>query len=301
MLAFRVSRLERVGRQDVSLFDQSAPGIAVVLLQDAAPDRLVVYGDYLPEQETPALAGGSTPAAEGTPVVLGPTLALTVTRSAASAGSPRTPLPDDWTYLLVDFTLEATGRVDTGDLSLELIDAGGVRYAPVSVDDTLLSDQPLPSATLAPGDEVRASVAFLVPRAVASPLLHAQLGDAQADVALDAAPAETLTASSLDVVILDAQTEGTPAHPGDLVVTARLFNPHAQPITVLASEVAAVFSPAAPGDTFPVGPLAQEASGLLPLTVGPGQAQDIALHFAWSGDPGVGLEIGGYRFIVRLR
>jgi hypothetical protein len=62
-----------------------------------------------------------------------------------------------------------------------------------------------------------------------------------------------------------------------------------------------VFSPVDPKDIFPVGPAIQEGSGLLPLTIQPGQAQDVELHFIWSGDPFAGLQVGGYRFVIRLR
>jgi hypothetical protein len=111
----------------------------------------------------------------------------------------------------------------------------------------------------------------------------------------------TLSASDLDALILGVETSGTASQPGELVVQTRIFNPHPRAITLQPSDVLAIFSPVALEDTYPVGPAVQEASGLLPLTVEGGQAQDIKLHFAWNGEPFAGLQIGGYRFIVRLR
>lgn len=119
--------------------------------------------------------------------------------------------------------------------------------------------------------------------------------------ALDYVPAGGPTASDLDVAILSMVAEGSATSPRDLVVSVRLFNPQSQPITVLASEIAVVFSPVVLEDVYPVGPLVQAGGETLPLVVEPGQAQDIELRFAWNGDPYVGLQIGGYRFIAVLR
>ncbi len=301
LLTFQVTGSERVSRQEVSIFDQSEPGIVVVLLGDLAPDRLVVYGEYLPEQEAPELSAQTGDrVSEGAAAALGDRVALSVLGTTTSSGPSLSPVPSEWLYLLIDLDIQALARFGAGSLGLELIDATGARYAPVAVDSAILRYPPFQPTTLEAGQSLRTTAAFLVSRSLADPALRAQVGDAAADFTLAYEPPGGLTVSNLDVVILEMKTEGTPARPGDLVVSVRLFNPHEQPIIVLASDVVAVFSPVVLDGAFPIGPLVQ-AGGELPLVVEPGQALDVELRFDWNGDPFVGLEIGGYEFIATLR
>jgi hypothetical protein len=302
-LLFRVSGSQRVSRQEVSLFDQSRPGIAIVLLQDVAGDRLVVYGDYPAEQESPAVepSSGLSLVAQGVAASLPGSVSLTVVDSYASAGPAGAAVPTDWYYLLADLRIEAKAALDTGSLNLEVVDAAGGRYAPVAVDTSILHLAPYNPTLLGAGQSLQATVGFLVPRGALSPTLKVDVGGIETHFRLDALPPGAVKASDLDVLILSAKTEGTTAHPGNLVVRVRLFNPREGAISLQPSDVLAIFSPVEVKDTFPVGPAVQEESGLLPLTIQPGQAQDVELHFAWTGDPFAGLQIGGYRFILRLR
>jgi hypothetical protein len=296
-LLFRVARSERVSRQEVSIFDQSRPGIALVLLQEAAADRLVVYGDYPAEQEAPGLEvdTGHRLLAEGVSAPLGRSASLTVVDSATSA------VPPGWTYLLVDLHIQASEPFDTGALAFELVDALGGRYTPLAADPSITHYPPFHPARLEAGGSLQATIAFLLPGSAASPLLMVSAGGAQAHFALDATPLGALNASDLDVLVLGAETKGTASQPDALVVRARLFNPHAATITLTPADVRVIFSPVAPEDVFPVGPATQEGSGLLPLAIQGGQAQDVELRFDWNGEPFAGLQIGGYRFILRLR
>jgi hypothetical protein len=221
--------------------------------------------------------------------------------TTTSSGSPASPLSAEWLYLLIDLDIQALARFNTGSLGLELVDASGARYAQVAVDNIILRYPPFQPTTLEAGQSLRAAAAFLVPRSLADPALRVQVGDAAADFTLAYEPPGGLTVSNLDVVILEMKTEGTQARPGDLVVSVRLFNPHEQPITVLAADVAAVFSPVVLDDAYPIGPLVQAGGGLLPLVVEPGQALDVELRFDWNGDPFAGLQFGGYKFIAVLR
>jgi|GEM_PF-6841796 len=302
VLTFRVSDVERVNRQEVSIFDQSEPGIAIILLQDTAPDRLVVYGEYLSGQEAPGQdVHKDETVSEGLSTALGDSVILTVLDTSTSSGPPLSPVPAEWLYLLVDLEIQAQQAVDTSSLSLELVDISGARYAPVTVDGAILRYPALRPVTLEAEQTLRTSAAFLVPRSLVSPVLRVQMGGVSVTFALDYVPAGGPTASDLDVAILSMVAEGSATSPRDLVVSVRLFNPQSQPITVLASEIAVVFSPVVLEDVYPVGPLVQAGGETLPLVVEPGQAQDIELRFAWNGDPYVGLQIGGYRFIAVLR
>jgi len=301
-LLFEVSSSERVSRQEVSIFDQSNPGIALVLLQDPAGDRLVIYGQYPAGQEVlDAGAGGDNSLnAEGVSASLGNGVSLTVLDTYTSAGPSGSPVPPEWTYLLVDVALNTGAAVDTGSLTVELSDAAGTRYTPVALDRGVTHFAPYVSGHLEAEQTMQATLAFLVPHSVANPILSITAGGDPVRYALAYESSDGLTANNLDVIILHMVTEGTAADPGDLVVTVRLFNPNSQPITLAPADVSAIFSPVSP-DAFPVGPAVQEGSGLLPLTVEGGQALDVELRFVWNGEPFVGLQIGGYRFLAQLR
>lgn len=302
-LDFQVAGSRRVSRQDVSIFDQSQPGIALVLLQEAAADRLVVSGDYPVEQEVPGVvtseSAGTT--AEGVSTQISDALSLTVLDSAASAGPVGAVVPADWYYLLVDLHLQAEEPIDTAGITFEVIDALGGRYTPLAADPSITHSAPFQPAQLEAGQSMQATIAFLLPRSAVSPSLMVSTENVQVRFKLDATPLGTLDASLLDVLILGAETEGTSSKPGDLVVKARIFNPEAGAITLQPADVLAIFAPVAPEDAFPIGPAVQETSGLLPITIESGQARDIDLYFAWNGEAFAGLQIAGYRFLLHLR
>ncbi len=210
-------------------------------------------------------------------------------------------MPADWYYLLVDLRIEASAPLDTGSINFEVLDSSGGRYAPVTVDPLIVHLAPYQQTSLKAKDSLQATLGFLVPRSAQSPVLRAQMGDSEARFRLDALPPGVLSASDLNVLVLGAKAEGTTAHPKDLLVRVRLYNPREGAITLQPTDVLAVFSPVDPKGVFPVGPAVQEGSGLLPLTIQASQAQDVELHFTWSGDPFAGLQVSGYRFIMRLR
>ncbi len=303
MLGFRVDHTARVSRQEVSIFDQSQPGIALVLLQDTTADRLVIYGDYPAEQEAPAQAGGqdSGLTAEGASTKLPDGAALTAMHSYSSVGPAGASVPADWYYLLIDIRVEASAPLHTGSINFEVFDSSGGRYAPVTVDPSIARLALYQPVSLKAGDSLQATLGFLVPRSAQSPVLRAQAGDAEGRFQLTALPPGVLSANDLNVLVLGAKAEGTQAHPKDLLVRVRLYNPREGTITLQPADVLAVFSPVDLKDVFPIGPAVQEGSGLLPLTIQPGQAQDVELIFAWSGDPFAGLQVAGYRFVMRLR
>src|SRR5690606_21123981 len=179
-------------------------------------------------------------------------LTLRVLGAAASGGPAAAPLPEGWRYLLVDLELAARAPVEAGGLVLELVDAGGARYAPAAVDRAILRYPPLQAGPLAAGETRRATAAFLVPWPAAAPVLAARVVEAAAHFALEAG-ADRLTASDLEVALLAVTTQGAPGQPGELVVSLRLYNPHGRPISVLAADAGAVFSPVVLDDVYPVG------------------------------------------------
>src|SRR5574341_1206417 len=177
-LLFEVSGSERVSRQEVSIFDQSEPGIALVLLQDPAGDRLVVYGDYPAGQEAQGAvsSGDASFNAAGVSASLGNGVSLTVLETYTSAGPSGSPITPEWTYLLVDVMLSASAAVDTGNLTIELSDAAGGRYTPVTVDGSVTHFAPYAPIQLVADQTMQATLAFLVPNRIASPILSITAG-----------------------------------------------------------------------------------------------------------------------------
>jgi len=307
-LTFRVSGSERVSRQEVSIFDQTTPGIVLVLLADPAGDRLVVYGSYPPEQELgqddPSIqATGAVREGVATEVASG--VSITVLESYGSLGQAASPLGEGWAYLLVDLQVETSDTFDTGALTLDVVDPGAGRFTPLAVDRSLTHYAPSGPLSLLPESDLRTSVAFLVPRDLVAPTLRVWAGDGSDPVAysLDYRPPSPLSPIHLDVRVLEALTETTPGETSELVLTVRLFNVYEAPITLAATDVFAVFSPPddANAGAFPIGPAVQVSGDALPLTVEGGEAVDTEFRFAWDGEPFAGVQVGGAQFLLEIR
>jgi len=303
-LAFRVSGSQRVSRQEVSIFDQSQPGIVLALLADPAGDRLVVYGTYPAGQE---LEGGPSIQAtgavgEGVAADVADGLSITVLESYGSLGPAASPLDEGWAYLLVDLQVETTDAFDTGALAVGVVDPGGGRFTPLAADGSLTHYPPLEPVSLPPDGELRASVAFLVPRDLAAPTLRIAAGGDPAAYALDYRPPSAFNPSNLDVRVLEAVTEEIAGEAPALVLTVRLFDPYDAPITLAASDVFAIYSPSGEADAeaFPIGPAVQVAGDALPLTVEGGQAVDVEFRFPWDGEPLAGVQVGGAQFLLEI-
>src|SRR5574341_117244 len=301
---FAVSGVRRVPRQDTALFDQTTPGIRLVLLGAPTADRLVVEGLYLVEQEvgSDAQTAASTHVRPRAAAALSGGLSLKVLEATASHGPVGAELSPDWLYLLVDLEVQATGTepASLSSLALAAEDQSGTHYPAVAFDPAISNFYPFtPSLVLDPGAIARLTAGFVVPAGLSSAMLHARLGGAAPVVyLLPYAPSSALDASYLDVLVLDLRTEGS--GPGELVARVRFYNPTSERITVRARDLYAVFSPAGGKGQFPVGPPVP-LSGDLPLVVLPGAALDVELRFSWDGSPYVGLTLGGYQFIAQLK
>lgn len=308
ILRFAVSRSERVAPQSAEIFDQTNPGVVLVLLADPAPDRLVVYSSYRPDQEA---AGGAAPS-EVQATRLGQAAAhgesgvtLTALAAGASSGPAASPLPPEWMYLLVDLHIQAKREINTSTLIFRLLDQAGISYSPVAIDPTLTAYPPFNSPRLAAGDQVRTTLGFLVPAGTRSAQLVAQAAPDAVPVhyALPIPAVSILAAHDLDVQILSIHSKGKPGQGGDLFVQARIYNPHPDPITLRSPDVYVVYSPSVLDKTFPAGPsIAPKADETtpLPLTIEPNKAYDVEFRFDWKGDIYVGLAIGGYQFAATL-
>lgn len=302
---FTVSATRRVDRQDVSVFDQSRPGIKLVLIAGPETNRLVVEGAYLPEQEVDAQDMLGAPRAQtirpGQPAAITEGVTAAIRDAYVSRGPAGAQLQPDWQYLLADLAITTAGQVEfsTGRLTISAVDPSGRRYSPIHVDPAITRAFPYTSMTIAEESTTVLTVGFLVPANLISATLSIQAAGAEmVSFALPYSPSSGMAASSLDVLILDVVTEGDKQ--GELLLTVRFFNAHDQQITVRPSDVVAVFSPALAKDQFPVGPAVQPQADL-PIVVRPGEAVDVTLRFPWSGDPYVGISVAGYQYTITLR
>ncbi|MBN1310693.1 MAG: hypothetical protein JXB30_04670 [Anaerolineae bacterium] len=301
---FSIQSAHRVDRQDVSIFNQAKPGIKVVLIADPAANRLVIEATYLPEQEVidleANLSNQQTRPHQAAQIAEGVTASVEDTYT--SRGPAGAELQPEWQYLLVDVAITTAEEVElsTGTLAITATDQSGQRYTPIYVDSSITHAFPynMPTA-IAQDTTFTTTVGFLVPSNLSSASLSIQpaIGN-PVSYALPYAPSTRLSASNLDVLVLDVVTEGKDQ--GELLLTVRLFNSHTQKITVRPNDIQAVFSPAVAEDQFPIGPAVQPDADL-PIVVQPGEAKDISLRFPWSGDPYAGITIAGYQYTIQIR
>jgi len=104
-------------------------------------------------------------------------------------------------------------------------------------------------------------------------------------------PAPTLPPlSQLNVQLISVSTV-----PGQITTRLRLFNgqPEAVRITPDTIWLALGYAP------DPSGPRVSP-EGLSPFDLLPGQAADLSLRWAWSGEPNASLKVGGYQYSVQL-
>lgn len=306
-LSFSVSDSQRVQREDLSIFSQTTPGIAIVLLSDVARTRLVVSGRYAASQELASQTTDDTQTILAKPgqTISDPSTgaALTIEEPTPSGGLPESPLSAEWRYWLVDLHISAAHELDTRNISFSLLDGSGTRYNPTQVDK--LADRPYTDRLLAENDTLDGTLIFLVPYGLASAQLLTQASADSTPIKwmLTLPHQERLTSYNLDVLISSIETtQKSGDKPGRLNLLFRLYNAQAEPITVRPSDVFLIFSPTLLDRTFPVGPATAPSDvTLFPLRIKPDEAKDIELIFPWNGEPYVGITIGGYKYAAVLR
>jgi hypothetical protein len=94
----------------------------------------------------------------------------------------------------------------------------------------------------------------------------------------------------LHVEIISVETINTM-----LTIRLRAYNGQSDPVNIHPEDIAIAYGyePEPPGPWIP-------ANGLEPFTLLPGQAVDMTLHWAWTGEPYALLHLGGYRYAVQL-
>ncbi len=282
---------QRVPLDDVSLFDQRAPGVTLVLLGERGDDRLVVRGDYNAEMEAEPVGGPGE--GVGTPIEVGP-VRVTVQSGELRQG-PLPNLPEGFTYYLVNFEIEnlSQAALDTSGFQMTLIDANGARYN-LSIPASLQGLGPLPPL-LQPGVPAQATSGFLVPESLAGPVtweFRPQAGAeevAQVQLPVQVAPPPAPPQAQ----VLVTAAEITPGGTG-VSVRVMISNPGQDVIVVSESDVSLT------AGEMPLG--LQMAMPPAPWTIAPGGTLPLVLTFDRPPADTALLSVLGYRFqLARLR
>jgi hypothetical protein len=284
VLSFAYRDTRQVVRQDAAIFTQVEPGLVLVLIGETdlegalTETRWMVTATYPVEQEVERLRAGEL-AAVIAPGESGAIMGLDdvrITVVGTTLASPET-LPPELVYALVDLEIVTGGAgLQTSGVNWTLEDAAGNRFNP----DALASAQGAfgaPPGNIPPNTVLTVTLGFLTRRDLTAARLPVGVGS---DVTVFAVsftlPPEPPTVDRLDVQVRRVSTDGNA-----LYVEARVFNPQASPVALEALENWLVLGYA----PLPLGPQSPPIAGELPSSVGAGEAFDLALTFAYDGEP----------------
>ncbi len=268
ILTFVVESIDRVIQQDTTIFQQSEPGIAIVLLgETGANDRLVISGNYPIDQELLDQASGLPGAVSISQIGDEETLpgdvgTITVLDSYTSLGDDEgAQLPDDLAYLLVDVEITAPddAPIDLRNVTFSLLDTIGQRYSTVTLNAVFTNYIPISGQLIQPGDTLTGTVAYLVPRTISS---SATLNISTSQnlpplvYILEYVRPVDLVAPSVEILVENVQLVSIEDGPDQLRVTYNVFNPSERvPAFLNQDDVFVVYADEVPPDeTFPTGP-----------------------------------------------
>jgi hypothetical protein len=284
VLSFAYRDTRQVVRQDAAIFTQVEPGLVLVLIGETdlegalTETRWMVTATYPVEQEVERLRAGEL-AAVIAPGESGAIMGLDdvrITVVGTTLASPET-LPPELVYALVDLEIVTGGAgLQTSGVNWTLEDAAGNRFNPDALASAQGAFGTLPG-TIPPNTVLTVTLGFLAERDLSDARLLVGVGS---DVTVFAVgftlPPEPPTVEGLDVQVRRVSTDATA-----LYVEARVFNPQASPVALEALENWLVLGYA----PLPLGPQSPPIAGELPSSVGAGEAFDLALTFAYDGEP----------------
>lgn len=122
-LFFRVSGRQRISVDTTSLFDQTQPGMVLVLLGEGGAERLAVTAVYNAEEESTSV-GGSNIGSVGVPVQIAD---WRVTVQSARLVTEVDPGNPSEAFYFVDFTVEYLGAEPASSREFDLVLIDGVR------------------------------------------------------------------------------------------------------------------------------------------------------------------------------
>lgn len=302
ILHYEFAAKTEVRRSDTSIFRQVGPGLVLLLIGETDADglptatRTLVTATYPPEQELSRggeLVGLSFSVQEGG---IGETLQL---GDAATLSLRDVRTIDDSSDLPVGqqalmFDLDVSAGVDDLDTSLwrmEVYDAGGQVYLPntLALDTANYGTIPLniPALSLIP-----VSVGYVVPAEFPGGRLVISDSGGQA-VSLRF----TLTAPEVEVQYdgVDVRLVSVTMLEGQINTRLRIYNGQTTPVTFTPDDIwlALGYAPDPPGPRNP-------AEGMQPFELLPEQAVNLTLIWYWMDEPYAALQVGSYRWAVRL-
>lgn len=283
-LDFIYSATRHVRRQQTDVFQQSEPGITLILIGETGEDglltedRLVVTGSYPLEQEVELLRSGALAAAvlPGQPGTIdgldGLKITVLDTELRHTDG-----LPEDLSYALVDLdvTTGATALLVTS-LRWLLEDNVGNRYSPDVNANSYASFSPLPG-NVGPHTGLPTSLGFLVPRGMGdAQLLVNVAGNDPTAFALDfESPPPPAIVDALDVQIRSVTYDSK-----QIYLDARIFNPLDAAVQVDEVTPWLVLG----YSSSPLGPQLLPLTSSLPPQIEPGSVVDLVLTFPYGSE-----------------
>ncbi|HSM55249.1 MAG TPA: hypothetical protein VK879_03765, partial [Candidatus Sulfomarinibacteraceae bacterium] len=277
---FAVTNREYVSTDRRDVFEQSTPGLTLILVRASGDERLVVQADYVVDT-TSAGSVDDDSAGAGNAVELGETaqlgnLRLTVTD--ASALYDRAEAPPGFIFYLVNFQIQNAGTqpVDLGELRFVLNDDLGNQYAmnqqAAQIGAAEAGGNQPPSGVLASEEMRNATAGYQIPAGLSSPrltwIVRRAGGTGQIQVSIPFAETSAAAAQQATVNLQGAEVsaDGT-----GLVLTGQITNNGSQPLIVSESNVTLMSN----GTVH----LMLSTNPAFPWTVPPGQSVPFSLSF----------------------
>lgn len=293
-LKFSFTSAREVGRENTSLFQQSEPGVVLVLIGERDDDNLptstryIVSGSYSPANTLDLTGFTGLPANIGEPISL-PNLSVTVNDSYII---PISDNSGDFMYAVVDLTLTAL----EDDLPLTayqwFLDVGDTRYSP---DLSLVSGTNYDNipAMLPANHTIQASVAYLVSRFEGDALFLFNPSNLPTQRVLVPFSPPPIPAS---VENLDVQLRRISRDSDRLYVDVRVYNPQAEAISLDLDHIEIIFG-FTPNPTGPT----QHPEEYSSILFEPEYSLDLTLSFDWNGDdPFATLNMAGRKWAIQV-
>lgn len=292
----------RVGDVE-DLFDQTTPGIEIVLMGTPANDsRFAVQGRYVPQSVnvvSPSLAFiGRSAGQSATADEIG--LTTTVT-DVNVVGQQTETLPEGWMQTSINISMTIQDRLNAEDMKIALRASDGVNYA-LSATGEQPNDYPRFGAVPLPqaGNTSTVSAPFLIPETIRNGTVVITYGSVELSHNVAIIPPGDLTANDLTIAIKSAEfvldDEGE-AERLEVIVWA--YNPYLQDIAIKPGDASVTYAPVINEAGFPIGP-AQLPIELVEAQIQDGEGEEIVYTFPWFGgeDDYIGIRVGGWEYTV---
>ncbi|MBI3762414.1 MAG: hypothetical protein HY260_11215 [Chloroflexi bacterium] len=288
-LRFQVTRKASVPASTTGIFEQTRPGLTLVLVGGRGATRLAVEALFVGQSGTAATIGSSGPVDLGVPAQAGDLrVTVTATRLVTSGASE---LPSGLGYYLVDFTVENTGPgpVEASLVVAELVDSTGARYAPVIPVSAITTYPPL-AGKLDPNSTTNATAAYLVAATFSDPApiwrFSPEAGSrdlAQVRLAASAASIPAVSVTLESAALSDDQTE--------LILSGTVVNLGTQERNVTQADLALLAGTGQAGEYH-------SATPPLPWSLAAGAFQPYKIVFARPATASAVFKLLGWQFEV---